>query len=110
MCLLVVLSIYSSLQQERWFRKHFYSMENPGREGTIGMPELKKFMQKISYKITTSALKERFSKFDTANSGDISFDDFLQLLSEILFDRALFKVCLLMIISGHGFNFMFFWF
>ena len=67
-------------------------MENPGREGTIGLPELKKFTQKISYKITTNALKERFSKFDRNGSGEISFDDFSNLLQELLFDKNMFKV------------------
>ena len=39
------------LCQERFFRKSFYEMEGQsGRDGAVGLPELKKFMQKISYK------------------------------------------------------------
>ena len=39
------------LCQERFFRKSFYEMESQsGRDGAVGLPELKKFMQKISYK------------------------------------------------------------
>lgn len=41
------------LHQERWFRKGFYEMEIAGREGAIGLPELKKFMQKVNCKIQT---------------------------------------------------------
>ncbi len=49
------------LQQERFFRKSFYEMEAAsGREGGVGLSEVKKFMQRISYKVTTSALKDRF--------------------------------------------------
>ena len=39
------------LCQERFLRKSFYEMESQsGRDGAVGLPELKKFMQKISYK------------------------------------------------------------
>ncbi len=65
---------------------------------------MKKFMQKINYKVTiviiscqyamllkccmkilktqvtTSALKERFSKYDKHGSGEIGFDDFCSIL------------------------------
>lgn len=79
------------LHQERWFRKGFYEMETPGKEGTIGLSDLKKFMQKVNYKVTTSSLKEKFAKYDTNSTGEIGFDDFCSILQCLLFHRTLFK-------------------
>ena len=84
------LSIFR-LHQERWFRKGFYEMETPGKEGVIGVQELKKFMQKVNCKITTSVLKEKFSKYDIGNTGDIGFDDFCSVIQELNFPRQLFR-------------------
>ena len=65
------------LHQERWLRKSFYEMENPRTsEGGLGLTDLKKFMAKINCKIATSALKEKFSRYDKRGSGEIAFDDF----------------------------------
>ena len=45
------------LCQERFLRKSFYEMESQsGRDGAVGLPELKKFMQKISYKGDAKAI------------------------------------------------------
>jgi len=79
------------LTLQRWFRKSFYEMETPGKEGTIALPELKKFMQKVNCKIPTSALKEKFNKFDTKKSGDIYFDDFCSMFQELVFSKQMFS-------------------
>ena len=73
--------------QERMFRKSFYALEQPGREGTIVVQDLKRFMQKVSLKMNTATLKEKFGKYDLDNTGEIGFDDFCSLLQDILFSR-----------------------
>jgi len=78
------------LTLQRWFRKSFYEMETPGKEGTIALPELKKFMQKVNCKIPTSALKEKINKFDTKKTGDIYFDDFCSMFQELVFSEQMF--------------------
>jgi phosphatidylinositol phospholipase C gamma-1 len=66
-------------------------METPGKEGVIGLQELKKFMQKVNCKITTNILKEKFSKYDIGSTGDIGFDDFCSVIQELNFPRQLFR-------------------
>ena len=97
--------------QERMLRKYFYSLEQPGREGTplsklvnlvhikhnerkvysfsgtIVVQDLKRFMQKVSLKMNTATLKEKFSKQDKDNTGEIGFDDFCSLLQDLLFSK-----------------------
>ena len=94
--------------QERMLRKYFYSLEQPGREGTppskivylvntmrmvylfsgtIVVQDLKRFMQKASLKMNTATLKEKFSKQDKDNTGEIGFDDFCSLLQDLLFSK-----------------------
>lgn len=66
-------------------------METPGKEGVIGLQELKKFMARVNFKIPTNLLKEKFSKYDIGNTGDIGFDDFCSILQELNFPRQLFR-------------------
>ena len=88
-----VKSASYKLHQERWFRKGFYEMESwTGKEGTIGLGELKKFCSKINCKISNSVLREKFTKYDKPNTGEIGFDDFCSILQELLLgNKALFK-------------------
>jgi len=79
------------LTLQRWFRKSFYEMETPGKEGTIALPELKKFMQKVNCKIPNSALKEKFNMYDTKKSGDIYFDDFCSMFQDLVFSDQMFS-------------------
>ena len=79
------------IHQERWFRKGFYQMETPGKEGTMSIQDLKRFMQKVSLKISTANLKDKFNKYDTESTGEIGFDDFCSILQELLFQKPLFK-------------------
>ncbi len=73
------------LHQERWFRKGFYEMESwTGKEGTIGLAELKKFCSKINCKVNNSSLRDKFTKYDKLNTGEIGFDDFCNILQELM--------------------------
>ena len=49
--------------------------------------DLKRFMQKVSLKMSTATLKEKFGRYDMDNTGEIGFDDFCSLLQDILFSR-----------------------
>ena len=75
---------------QRWFRKSFYEMEAPGKEGVISLPELKKFMQKVNCKIPNSTLKEKFREFDSKNTGDLYFDDFCSMFQDLVFSSSMF--------------------
>ena len=81
------------LHQERWFRKGFYEMEAlTGKEGTIGLAELKKFSSKVNCKVSNAVLREKFAKYDTLNTGEICFDDFRNILQELLVNnKGIFK-------------------
>ena len=79
------------LTLQRWFRKRFYEMEQPGKEGTITFQELKKFLAKVNCKIPTRQLKEKLSTFDSKNTGDIYFDDFCTVLQDIIFSPSMFS-------------------
>ena len=79
------------LTLQRWFRKSFYEMEAPGKEGVISLPELKKFMQKVNCKIPNSTLKEKFREFDSKNTGDLYFDDFCSMFQDLVFSSSVFS-------------------
>jgi len=80
-----------SLSLQRWFRKSFYDMETPGKEGAITLQELKKFLQKVNCKVPTIVLKERFGKFDQKGTGEIFFDDFCSLMQGWLYSKDLME-------------------
>ena len=72
------------LNRERYFRKGFYDMETQtGKEGVLGLQDLKKYMQKVNHKIPTSTLKEKFTKYDKNYVNEIGFDDFCSILQEV---------------------------
>ena len=79
------------LSLQRWFRKCFYEMETPGKEGVISFQELKKFMQKVNYKVSASALKDKFTVYDTKKSGEIFFDDFCSMFQDLVFSQTMFS-------------------
>lgn len=66
-------------------------METPGKEGVISFHELKKFMQKVNYKASNSALWEKFTKYDAKKTGDIFFDDFCSMFQDIVFCQSMFE-------------------
>ncbi|XP_023319680.1 1-phosphatidylinositol 4,5-bisphosphate phosphodiesterase gamma-1 isoform X2 [Eurytemora carolleeae] len=78
------------LSLQRWFRKCFYEMETPGKEGVISFQELKKFMQKVNYKVSASSLKDKFMVYDTKKSGEIFFDDFCSMFQDLVFSQQMF--------------------
>lgn len=55
-----------------------------GKEGTIGLAELKKFCSKINCKVNNSTLRDKFTKYDSLSTGEIGFDDFCSILQELL--------------------------
>ena len=67
-------------------------MEVPGKEGVIGLQELKKFMQKVNCKVATNVLKEKFGKYVVGGSGDIGFDDFCTIIQDLSFPRLFLDV------------------
>ena len=79
------------LTLQRWFRKCFYEMEQPGKEGTISSPELKKFLTKVNCKLPNKTLKEKTGLDAKNSSGDIYFDDFCTILQDIIFSPGLFS-------------------
>ena len=54
-----------------------------GKEGVLGLQDLKKYMQKVNHKIPTSTLKEKFTKYDKNYVNEIGFDDFCSILQEV---------------------------
>jgi len=85
-----VASASYGLSLQRWFRKCFYDMETTGKEGVLSFQELKKFMQKVNYKIATTSLKTKFNEYDTKKSGEIFFDDFCSMFQDLVFSPSLF--------------------
>ena len=57
-------------------------MESPGKEGVITFNELKKFMQKVNCRVSNTALRDKFKKYDVKQTGDIFFDDFCSIFQE----------------------------
>ena len=55
-----------------------------GKEGVLGLQDLKKYLQRVNNKIATSTLKEKFSKYDKNNVNEIGFDDFCSILQEVI--------------------------
>ena len=54
-----------------------------GKEGVLGLQDLKKYMQKVNHKIPTATLKEKFTKYDKNYVNEIGFDDFCSILQEV---------------------------
>ena len=52
--------------------------------------------------VTTSVLKDRFSKYDRGGTGDISFDDFLSLMQ--VKSRHIKTVSMCFVHEFHGFG------
>ena len=67
------------IRENMWWTRY-----RTGKEGTIGLAELKKFCSKINCKVSNSVLREKFTKYDAPNTGEIGFDDFCNILQELL--------------------------
>ena len=66
-------------------------METPGKEGVISFQELKKFMQKVNFKVSNSSLKDKFTKYDAKKTGEIFFDDFCSMFQDLVFSPSMFS-------------------
>ena len=85
------MSASYGLNLQRWFRKCFYDMEIPGKEGTVAFQELKKFFQKVNYKVSNNLLKDRISSYNEDKSGDLVFDDFCSLVRDMIYPKCMFE-------------------
>ncbi|XP_058803649.1 1-phosphatidylinositol 4,5-bisphosphate phosphodiesterase gamma-1 [Phymastichus coffea] len=73
------------LQVEQWLRKEFYAMEN-SRE-MVTLKDIKAFLPRVNFKISTNKLREIFQEVDTRNRAEIGFDDFIKLYQKLMFDN-----------------------
>ncbi|KAK3855644.1 hypothetical protein Pcinc_037965 [Petrolisthes cinctipes] len=75
----------------RFLRTEFYAMEN-GRY-MIQFRDVKSFLPKIHYKMTTGDLKQQFEAVDEQKSGEIGFDQFYELVKKVAWDEnAIFEM------------------
>ena len=72
----------------RWFCKSFYEMETPDKPDAVPRQELKKFMQKVNYKIPNAELKKKFWELEPKNMNDLYFDVF----QDLVFSPTLFAL------------------
>lgn len=81
-------------------------METPGKEGVISFQELKKFMQKVNYKVSASSLKDKFMVYDTKKSGEIFFDDFCSMFQDLVFSQQMFTANFARLVNGKDLVFL----
>lgn len=100
------------LQVERWLRKEFYAMENSHEMyvsiqisiylckdnfdnvifiSRVTLKDVKAFLPRVNYKISTNKLREVFQEVDTKNRTEIGFDDFVILYHKLMFDLNVSK-------------------
>lgn len=71
------------LQLERWLRKEFYLMEKVGSE-VVTLKNLKAWLPRINFKMSTTKLRERFQEIDTEGRGEIVFPQFTTLYHHLI--------------------------
>ncbi|KAL8563654.1 hypothetical protein ACOMHN_055288 [Nucella lapillus] len=71
------------LQLERWLRKEFYMMEKVGTE-VVTLKNLKAWLPRINFKMSTTRLRERFQEIDTESRGEIVFPQFAALYHHLV--------------------------
>ncbi|XP_019759127.2 1-phosphatidylinositol 4,5-bisphosphate phosphodiesterase gamma-1 [Dendroctonus ponderosae] len=75
-----------SLQVQSWLRREFYEME--GNRELVNLKDLKSFLPRINYKLSTSKLRELFNEVDTRKRAEIGFDDFAVLYQKLMLDEG----------------------
>lgn len=70
---------------ERFLRTEFYSMKN--NKSTISFRDVKAFLPKINLWTSSNRLKELFDAKDDQRQGEIGFDQFLELIMMITWDK-----------------------
>ncbi|CAG5116488.1 unnamed protein product, partial [Candidula unifasciata] len=71
------------LQLERWLRKEFYLMEKIGSY-VVTLKNLKAWLPRINYKMSTNKLRERFQEFDVESKGEINYEQFAALYHRLV--------------------------
>ncbi|KAG1709767.1 1-phosphatidylinositol 4,5-bisphosphate phosphodiesterase gamma-1 [Nymphon striatum] len=77
------------LQVERWLRKEFYAMQN--QKDLVSLKDVKAFLPRVNYKVSSSRLKELFQEVDSRNKGEIGFEAFAMLYHKLVNDSSLFQ-------------------
>lgn len=71
------------LQLERWLRKEFYMMEKLGSE-VVTLKNLKAWLPRINFKMSTTKLREKFQAIDKEGRGEIVFPQFATLYHHLI--------------------------
>ncbi|KAL8594295.1 hypothetical protein ACOMHN_000997 [Nucella lapillus] len=74
------------LQLERWLRREFYIMEKAGSE-VVTLKNLKAWLPRINFKMSTTKLRERFQEIDTEGRGGIVFPQFALLYHQLIHSK-----------------------
>ncbi|RWS31552.1 phospholipase C gamma-like protein, partial [Leptotrombidium deliense] len=77
------------LQVESWLRKEFYAMHD-GND-VITLKDVKQFLPKINYKLSTNKLKECFQEVDKNKTGEIGFENFAEFYHNLMHENNLFN-------------------
>ena len=54
----------------------------------VTMKDLKSFLPKVNFKLTTAKLREYFQEIDTSKRNEMNFDDFSRFYYKILIDSV----------------------
>lgn len=54
----------------------------------VSLKDIKAFLRRINYKISTCKLREAFQEVDTKKRNEIGFDDFTILHNKLIFDEV----------------------
>ncbi|XP_071092078.1 1-phosphatidylinositol 4,5-bisphosphate phosphodiesterase gamma-1-like isoform X1 [Haliotis cracherodii] len=76
------------LQLERWLRKEFYMMEKSGSE-IVTLKNVKAWLPRINYKMSTSKLRETFQEVDSSGKGEIVFEQFSCLYHRLVHVKSI---------------------
>lgn len=71
------------LQLERWLRREFYVMEKAGSE-VVTLKNLKAWLPRINFKMSTTKLREKFQEIDTEGRGALVFPQFAVLYHQLI--------------------------
>nr|XP_022335650.1 1-phosphatidylinositol 4,5-bisphosphate phosphodiesterase gamma-1-like isoform X2 [Crassostrea virginica] len=69
------------LQLERWLRREFYLMEKMGYD-TVTLKNLKAWLPRINYKLTTNRLREKFQ--EVSRKDEITYEEFAALFHKLV--------------------------
>ncbi|PVD20783.1 hypothetical protein C0Q70_18944 [Pomacea canaliculata] len=76
------------LQLERWLRMEFYMMEKAGSD-VVTLKNLKAWLPRINFKMSTNRLREKFQEIDIEGVGEICFTQFTTLYHMLVHTQQL---------------------